>query len=407
MPATLGTSVIAKYEGRCVNCHKVILPGMPVVKQYAGNKRARGWWVHEDCNNVPSVSADGLPIVAPEAVPAPAALPAPDGDWQQAVIGNLTTIEEKIRELQVSDGALRDRISGTDRTVAQVMNACTGLRDDLNALMALVTEVAANMPKVIEVRRPNGSAVRFDGLTHECFQEVLELVQAGEEVFLPGPAGCGKSHLAGQIATALGRRFGSISCSAGMSESQILGRLVPKGEQGQFEFLGTQFLDCYENGGVFLFDEIDAADPNVLLIVNSALANGHLSVPARHDKPVAKRHPDFVCIAAANTYGKGADRQYVGRNELDESTLDRFRVGCVPMDYSRELEKQLCPDETLRERLWGYRENCHRNRLQRIVSTRFMAKAYKMVSQYGWDYEKVDAKLFAGWREDEIRKAKG
>ena len=119
-----------------------------------------------------------------------------------------------------------------------------------------------------------------------------------------------------------------------MSESQILGRLVPAGENGQFVFLSTQFLDAYENGGVFLFDEIDAADPNVLLVINSALANGHLSVPSRHEKPTAARHPDFICIAAANTFGHGADRQYVGRNQLDESTLDRFRIGTVPMDYA-------------------------------------------------------------------------
>ena len=46
------------------------------------------------------------------------------------------------------------------------------------------------------------------------------------------------------------------------------------------------------------------------------------------------------------------------------------------------------------------------DRLERIVSTRFVIKAYRMV-QAGWSYEKVDSKLFSGWREDEIRKAKG
>ena len=192
-----------------------------------------------------------------------------------------------------------------------------------------------------------------------------------------------------------------------MSESQLLGRMVPAGKQGQFVFLGTQFLDCYENGGVFLFDELDAADSNVLLVINSALANGHLSVPSRHDNPVAKKHPDFVCIAAANTYGRGADRQYVGRNELDESTLDRFRIGTVPMDYDESLERQLCPDDELYVRLRGYRDRVQENRLERLVSTRFIREAYEMTSQWGWTYEEVDGQLFAGWRDDEIRKVKG
>ena len=266
---------------------------------------------------------------------------------------------------------------------------------------------AASKPLEIVIKHPDGHAVHIEGLVHPIFDEVLQLAQARKHIFMPGPAGCGKSHLAKQVAEALELRFGFISCSAGMSESQLLGRLVPAGEGGQFVFVGTQFLDCYENGGVFLFDELDAADANVLLVVNSALANGHLSVPSRHENPVAKRHPDFVCIAAANTYGRGADRQYVGRSELDESTLDRFRIGTCPMDCDERLERQLCPDSELCDRLIGYRAKIRENRLERIVSTRFMVDAYQMVAELGWTYEQVDAKLMAGWRADEVAKVKG
>jgi len=113
-----------------------------------------------------------------------------------------------------------------------------------------------------------------------------------------------------------------------------------------------------------------------------------------------------VCIAAANTYGKGADRQYVGRNELDESTIDRFRIGTVPMDYDEGLETALCPNDELRRRLWGYRARIQENRLERLVSTRFIAAAHRAMSR-GKDFEYVDGKLFAGWRADEVVKVKG
>lgn len=53
-------------------------------------------------------------------------------------------------------------------------------------------------------------------------------------------------------------RFASISCTAGMSESQLLGRALPTGDPGQFTYCGTPFPECYESGSLFLFDEIDA-----------------------------------------------------------------------------------------------------------------------------------------------------
>ena len=207
-------------------------------------------------------------------------------------------------------------------------------RITLEVLGQIKPEVTEIIVKVAD--RP---AVKMDGKVHEKFTEILDLAAQRMEMLLVGPAGCGKSHLAEQIAKALGLRFGSISCSAGMSEGQITGRLIPTGEGGRFEYQRSQFVAFYEEGGVFLLDEMDAADPNVMLVINQALANGHLPVPNRIENPQAKRHPDFVLIAAANTFGNGANRMYVGRNQLDESTLDRFRIGQVVMDYDQGLER--------------------------------------------------------------------
>jgi hypothetical protein len=350
--ATLPQSeTVARFKGTCAVCFKPIAKGESIRVYRKMNGKTR--WAHANCYN------------------APADYPDDDGNGSEP--------------------------QGVSAEVEAFMA-------DIEARVKAIE--AASIPLEIVVKHADGQVVHIEGLVHPKFDEILQLAQARKHIFLPGPAGCGKSHLAGQVAEALGLRFGFISCSAGMSESQLLGRMVPAGEGGKFVFLGTQFLDCYENGGVFLFDEIDAADANVLLVINSALANGHLSVPNRHENPVAKRHPDFVCIAAANTFGRGADRQYVGRSELDESTLDRFRIGTVPMDYDERLERQLCPDEKLFTRLNGYRERVRENRLERVVSTRFMKEAYKAVTELGWSYEKVDSKLMSGWRADEIAKVR-
>jgi cobaltochelatase CobS len=355
-------TTVAKYKAVCPVCFKQIEKGDPIRVWRKMNGKTR--WAHANCYTAPP--EDEFPE---------------DENHAQPVDGTDAEAREKISKLSDAILALATRLEAAEKAAAS--------RQD----------------RTIEIKHPDGKVVKIDGAVHPVFDEVVELATAREHVFLPGPAGCGKSHLAAQVAEALGLKFGFISCSAGMSESQLLGRMVPAGEGGKFVFLGTQFLDCYENGGVFLFDEIDAADANVLLVINSALANGHLSVPSRHDKPVATRHPDFVCIAAANTFGRGADRQYVGRSQLDESTLDRFRIGTVPMDYDESLERKLCPDGNLYARLANYRERIRANRLERTISTRFIAAAYRAV-QRGKSFSYVDEKVFSGWRSDEIAKVR-
>jgi hypothetical protein len=51
---------------------------------------------------------------------------------------------------------------------------------------------------------------------------------------------------------------------------------------------------------------------------------------------MVKRHPHFVVIAACNTFGRGADRDYVGRAQQDAAATDRFAT--IVMDYDEAAE---------------------------------------------------------------------
>jgi MoxR-like ATPase len=287
------------------------------------------------------------------------------------------------------------------------------LQDELKATAAQRDQMAKEALKkpnpVLEVRlvKEDGKVEKkMKGVFHKQFRKILQLAQMRKNIFIYGPTGCGKSHICAQVAEALNLNFAFISCTAGMSEGQLGGRLLPVGKQGTFEYVTSEFIKCYEEGGLFLLDEIDAADPNVLLLVNAALANGHIAVPNRPEKPYAKRHKDFVCAAAANTVGTGADRLYSGRNKLDAATLDRFQIGKVCMDYDEEVEKQLCPDDELRSRLLRYRRAVMANRLERAISSRFLRDAYDMKTKIKWTDAEIDEALFSGWREDEVAKVK-
>jgi MoxR-like ATPase len=91
-----------------------------------------------------------------------------------------------------------------------------------------------------------------------------------------------------------------------------------------------------------------------------------------------KRHPDFICIAAGNTYGTGADRQYVGRNQLDGATLDRFVF--LDWDYDEDLELEIAPDRTWTQHVQSVRKAVQKLKVRHIVSMRASIKGGKMLA---------------------------
>jgi MoxR-like ATPase len=214
-----------------------------------------------------------------------------------------------------------------------------------------------------------------------------------------GPAGSGKTTLSGQLAQCLKRGFGFLSLSGGTTEGQLLGRLTSDGR-----YLPSLFVELYEKGGVFLLDEVDAADPNVLLVLNSALANGDLSVPARVKKPFAKRHENFVLVCAANTWGTGADWQYVGRNQLDAAFLSRFAGAIIEVGYDEALERVLTM-ESWYVAFVRVRQAAVQAKLRRVLGTREMLAGQKLLKA-GYTDQETWAALTAGWTPDEISKAR-
>jgi MoxR-like ATPase len=114
------------------------------------------------------------------------------------------------------------------------------------------------------------------------------------------------------------------------TKSDIFGYMDANGN-----YVTTEFRRRFEEGGVFLLDEIDAGHGGVLTAVNAALAGTLCAFP----DGMIRKHEDFVCLAAGNTYGTGATREYVGRNQLDAATLDRFDF--IDFPYDAALEKAI------------------------------------------------------------------
>jgi MoxR-like ATPase len=179
---------------------------------------------------------------------------------------------------------------------------------------------------------------------HNTLPYIVTLAGARVPIALIGTHGTGKTEIARQLALTFDWSadtrehwdselpFGFVSMTEGTPPSAFYGRSFP-------EYVMSTFLRAYRYGGVFLFDEMDAAHPNLLLIVNSALANGEFANPVTGE--IIHRHKDFIAVCAMNTTGMGADRNYTGRKRLDAAALDRWHMGRVQVPIDEDLEERL------------------------------------------------------------------
>lgn len=268
---------------------------------------------------------DGTPPPAPK-VPTPAPTPKEepmpyDTDTDDlAIQGALKQLLEVVKTTSAKSVDL-------EQVQSMIMEALSPHTDTMTALVNAVAELQSRQPKVVEVHIPNREPKRLDGIQHFQFAKVLANIGVGNHLLMVGPAGTGKSTIAEQAAKALGLEFSSKSVTAQTSEASLLGFMNANGN-----YVATEFRRRFEHGGVFLLDEVDAGNPNVLGVLNSALANDWVAFPDQ----MVSRHKEFVAIACGNTYGNGATAEYVGRNPLDKAFVDRFTIMDIMIDEAIE-----------------------------------------------------------------------
>lgn len=164
---------------------------------------------------------------------------------------------------------------------------------------------------------------------HDKYDVIKTCLSCGIPVYLAGPAGSGKNHTVEQIAKEMGWNF--YFSNSVQQEYKLTGFIDAGGDFHETEFYKacTDEKEC-----VFFLDEIDASIPDVLVLLNAAIANGYFEFPN------GKVNFDKVhFVAAGNTVGSGADDMYTGRMVLDQATLDRFAI--IDFDYCEMVEKKL------------------------------------------------------------------
>lgn len=244
------------------------------------------------------------------------------------------------------------------------------------------------LPQVHQIQMPQAT-VEITGVVHEEFDTVLQLVNCDIPVFLTGAAGTGKNVICKQVAEAMGLEF--YFTNAVTQEYKLTGFIDANGKYHE-----TQFYKAFTQGGVFMLDEIDASIPEVLIILNAAIANRYFDFPTGR----VEAHEDFRLIAAGNTFGTGADIEYTGRFQLDAASLDRFAV--VEIDYSPAIEDAVANgNKELLEFVRAFRKACRDCGVKHLATYRAISRMAKLDGLM--DTEKVlKMALVKGLGKDDI-----
>ena len=280
--------------------------------------------------------------------------------------------EEKVEE--VKDDMEMNVLGLLSKELVKAIGS--NLANEINAKVEENISKYVQDKTLIKVVEYKDERKKVSGIVHEQFETILKFVAMDEPVMLVGPAGTGKNVIAKQVADALGLNF--YFSNAVTQEYKLTGYGDANGN-----FVKTQFYDFCVNGGVFLLDEMDASCPEALVVLNCAIANRYFDFPV-----IGRVELNENCrfLANANTFGTGASMEYVGRNQLDGATLNRFAL--VEVNYDSRIEDNVCPNKELADFCRDYRKVALENGVQTIVSYRELGRLYKMI-----EIAKLDKKV--------------
>jgi MoxR-like ATPase len=150
---------------------------------------------------------------------------------------------------------------------------------------------------------------------------------------LIGESGTGKTSAIRYLAAESNNGLRRINLNGGTTADELIGRLLIN-EKGTYWVDGV-LTEAMRNGEWIVLDEINAALPEVLFVLQSIMDDdGYLVLSEKDDKEIVRKHKDFRLFATCNP------PEYAGTKEMNKALLSRFTI-CINADFpptDKELE---------------------------------------------------------------------
>lgn len=277
-------------------------------------------------------------------------------------------------QLEMEEDEQDGSSTAVKNTRAKAKSRKTDSSFDIEKSFSELFELLKNrQPQIIKYELPGIKIPAFKKPEIESFQQIVDDIVLGNNVFLVGGAGTGKTYMAENLIAhmALGRKHITINCSQWTSPTEIIGGQTMDG------YVEGKLIEAWKNGFLLILDELPKIDPNTAGLFNDALAKTKVpkAVIFNGRKESFVKHENFACIATGNIYPDKESTIYGANNKQDLSLLDRFSGSVYFIEKNPSIERAILQNEMVWSICNKIRSAIEELKYEAQLSLRFMQNA--------------------------------